>query len=446
MIILSFGVHKGECKGKTKHVGTQSINLRDASSILAASTNRNARRTLVHKEFRTSIFFAFFSDLPPANVLVTPPKDKNDDFSPSSGVTVWEFPEWFVSQDVKKGDSKTRSRYLVHKTSLKRNKFEGLDRNKYSVVPVRFVRACRKGHIGDINWPKFVHGDVDCKRQLYMEERGRSGDLSEIFIKCECGKSQSLLEASKMDQHAIGPCDGHRPWLGNWAEEKCGKPNRLLIRNASNAYFPQMMNVISIPANEDIISVDLDKVWNDVKEVESLSELNQLFKFNKSAKEKLSAYTPEQIFSSIEEKKNNSRNNSYKPVKQAELETLLLSTDEIGEDKPDGAFFARNLPREKWDRPWMETIDRVVLVHRLREVTAQVGFTRFEAAAPDISGELDLDINVKRADIARELKWLPAVENRGEGIFLSFNKDAIEKWVKKPAVIARSKKTRRRFL
>jgi len=372
--------------------------------------------------------------------LLEPPKDRDDDFTPSSGVTVWQFPEWFVTQDVdKKGGSQTRSRYLVHKTSLNKNKFEDLDRNKYSVVPIRFVRACREGHIGDINWPKFVHGDVDCKRQLYMEERGTSGDLSEIFIKCECGKAQSLLEASKMDQHTIGPCDGHRPWLGNWAKEKCGEPNRLLIRNASNAYFPQVMNVISIPENEDPISGDLDKVWNDVKEVESLNDLTQLFKFNKTAKEKLSAYLPEKIVAAIEEKKNKTSNRSYKPVKQAELETLLLSTDEIGEDKPDGDFFARNLPRKKWDRPWMESIDRVVLVHRLREVTAQVGFTRFEAAAPDISGELDLDIKVKRADLARELKWLPAVENRGEGIFLSFSKDAIDKWVQKPEVIARSK-------
>ena len=35
----------------------------------------------------------------------------------------------------------------------------------------------------------------------------------------------------------------------------------------------------------------------------------------------------------------------------------------------------------------MKPIERVVLVHRLREVGAQVGFTRFESAAPDIEGE-----------------------------------------------------------
>ena len=47
----------------------------------------------------------------------------------------------------------------------------------------------------------------------------------------------------------------------------------------------------------------------------------------------------------------------------------------------------------------MKPIERIVLVHRLREVGAQVGFTRFESAAPDIEGELDL--GVKRAVLAR---------------------------------------------
>ena len=65
----------------------------------------------------------------------------------------------------------------------------------------------------------------------------------------------------------------------------------------------------------------------------------------------------------------------------------------------------------------MKDIERVVLVHRLREVVAQVGFTRFEAAAPDIEGELEM--GVRRASLAREVSWLPAVENQGRRHFHS---------------------------
>ena len=49
----------------------------------------------------------------------------------------------------------------------------------------------------------------------------------------------------------------------------------------------------------------------------------------------------------------------------------------------------------------MKDIARIVLVHRLREVVAQVGFTRFEAAAPDLEGELEM--GVRRASVAREI-------------------------------------------
>ena len=58
---------------------------------------------------------------------------------------------------------------------------------------------------------------------------------------------------------------------------------------------------------------------------------------------------------------------------------------------------------------------------------ALVGFTRFEAAAPDTEGELDM--GVRRADLARNVTWVPAVENRGEGIFLQFHRKAIENWL-----------------
>ena len=95
----------------------------------------------------------------------------------------------------------------------------------------------------------------------------------------------------------------------------------------------------------------------------------------------------------------------------------------MGNDRPDGNFFARAVAaRRTGTRPWMAPIERVVLVHRLREVVAQVGFTRFEAAAPDIEGELEM--GVRRAALAREITWLPAVENQGEGIFLQFKQAA----------------------
>jgi hypothetical protein len=85
----------------------------------------------------------------------------------------------------------------------------------------------------------------------------------------------------------------------------------------------------------------------------------------------------------------------------------------------------------------MQPVERVVLVHRLREVIAQVGFTRFESAAPDIDGELE--IGVRRASLSREISWRPAVENKGEGLFLQFKDETIAEWANRPDVLSRGR-------
>src|SRR5262249_23177667 len=123
---------------------------------------------------------------------------------------------------------------------------------------------------------------------------------------------------------------------------------------------------------------------------------------------------------------------------QAEFEVLSATKESAGIDQPDGDFYARTLPQNVWNRSWMSSIERVVLVHRLREVIAQVGFTRFEARSPDIEGELRMEVEI--APLARETTWLPAVENRGEGVFIQFRKSAIADWMKRPEVIARGKR------
>ncbi len=174
--------------------------------------------------------------------LYAPPADSNDPREPTRGIGVWRFPEWFVVQE--QGEERERSRRLVHRKALdERSRFEGRQ-----VVPTRFVRACPEGHVDDVDWRCFAHGVEDtCRRQLWLDERGTSGDLADLVVRCECGKSRSLYEATQLELYPLGNCSGARPWLGRHAREKCKLPSRLLIRTAANAYFPQVLSVLSIP-------------------------------------------------------------------------------------------------------------------------------------------------------------------------------------------------------
>jgi len=211
----------------------------------------------------------------------------------------------------------------------------------------------------------------------------------------------------------------------------------LLVRTASNAYFPQVLAVISIPEQDADLARAVEQVWSFVQYAKTLDDCKQMRQMMPPVKQALAEYADEEVFAEIQLRRGDVKGPSTKSVKQVEWETLSATREEIGEDRPDGYFYARTLPTSEWDRAWMAGVERVVLVQRLREVVAQLGFTRFEPIAPDTEGELE--IGVKPAALARETTWLPAIENKGEGLFLSFKKKAVLDWMKRPPVEERGK-------
>lgn len=370
----------------------------------------------------------------PALKLFAPPPDNDDPTAPRTGLTAWQFPEWFITQDVARSERGgiVRSRHLVPRRGLTKGKYIDDAKKKHPVVPVRFVRACRKGHIGDIDWYRLVHRtNPECRRPLWIDERGTSGDLAEVVIRCECGEERRLSEATAAG--VLGKCNGERPWLGAYSREECDELNRLLVRHASNAYFPQVMSVISLPDRNETLERAVNQVWeNFLQYVESVDELRRERARKPPVKNALEGFSDEEVFQEIEVRKGNELEAPTLSVKQAEFEVLANARESVGDESTEDGFFARALPKSGWNEPWMECVERVVLVHKLREVVAQVGFTRFEAITPDVEGELQM--GVQAAPLAREVSWLPAVENRGEGVFVQFRKSAIDEWLVRPAV------------
>jgi len=361
--------------------------------------------------------------------LFAPPPDSNDPREKVRGIGAWRFPEWFVVQESGGSEGRERSRRLVHRKALDdRGRLEGRQ-----VVATRFVRACPKGHVDDIDWRRFAHHGAEegCRRQLWLDERGTSGDLADLVVRCECKQSRGLYEASAIDLNALGTCRGERPWLGRNANEDCKLPSRLLIRTASNAYFPQVVSVLSLPDRGTAVSAAVRELWDDLQIVESAAELAFLRKKPKVT-EGLATSTDEEVLAAIAAIK--SGGEGERPVKVVELEALLAAPEGFGDDVPvDPNFHARRLPDRAWRHsPRCDGIEAVIQLHRLREILALIGFTRFEAVTPDIDGEYETD--VERAQIALEPQWFPAVENRGEGVFLQLRAVAVETWLARPAV------------
>jgi len=84
-----------------------------------------------------------------------PPAGEDDEPNPGLGIRVLEFPAYFVCQGCRRllhrsilGDAvKADGRRFHAECESKRN----------TVVPVRFVGACRRGHLQDFPWKKVAH-------------------------------------------------------------------------------------------------------------------------------------------------------------------------------------------------------------------------------------------------------------------------------------------------
>lgn len=363
--------------------------------------------------------------------LYAPPPEEKDLRETPTGIGAWRFPEWVVVQEKGHGEERERSRRLVHRKALDpKGRFDGC-----AVVATRFVRACPRGHVDDIDWRRFVHPvDEGCHRQLWLDERGTSGDLADLVVRCECGKPRGLYEASVIELNPLGTCRGARPWLGKNAHEDCNLPSRLLIRTASNAYFPQVVSVLSLPDRGSAVEAAVRELWEDLQIAETAEDLAFLKKKPRII-QRLAPFDDREILEAIAAIKTGKA--EEKPVKQVELEAILAAPEGFGDDVPvDPNFHARRLPERVWRHSKRsDGIEAVIQLHRLREILALIGFTRFEAVTPDINGEYDTD--VERAQIALDPTWFPAVENRGEGIFLQIRADAMKRWLARPAVTQR---------
>jgi hypothetical protein len=108
------------------------------------------------------------------------------------------------------------------------------------------------------------------------------------------------------------------------------------------------------------------------------------------------------------------RSGNQPPLKQQEIQALYAPQASLGSADPKSSFHAEIVSLEGKPAWFRERFDRVLKVHRLREVMALIGFTRLEPIVKGVDGDpLDsLSVGATRATINnKELDWVPAIEN-----------------------------------
>jgi hypothetical protein len=367
------------------------------------------------------------------------PPSKSEGFGQSTAVVrSFLFPEWVQVQHVVPGKNRAGvfRRRLVQKRHLENGQFRDDNNKKWSVVAVRFVQACAHGHISDIDWNYVLHGKEACQvKRLWLEEGSSSSGIASIKVLCECGAEVNMSDLFK-EGAKLGKCWGLRPWLGFGTKEECKEQNKALIRSASNVYYPQTITVISIPETSDPVWDAVGKNWAILQNSTELDQV-RVFMTIPQVFADLGMYDIERIFQVIQAKQKGEEPSQSESVKEVEFSTLSQSSHEILHEIPKGDFFARSIPLcDENSFALGKYFEKIVAVHKLREVSGLYGFTRLEPLARDFDGTPDTDspdIKISQIGIEEE-HWAPCIENRGEGIFLRFDSGAIATWKKRTKV------------
>lgn len=367
--------------------------------------------------------------------------------SNGAGIPYLRFPLWLFCQ---------RCRRLIKwRTSWERPdepaiclSCQGFNR----LVPMRFVVACANGHLADVPWDIWAHsqhkaGSSKCpepKLEFRSRKAGNSG-LASLEVRCmTCKSARSLSGITAKDSlEKLGlHCLGIQPWQSFAARDACDQVPTVIQRGASNLYFANVASALDIPTSPEL---------GTFSEKRSLIEGNAVFATLKRIERSGPVY--EQLLAMIQKDTKASKEEIELILQEApktgaiagaapdlsSSEWFALITPQSGDDIPDN-FRTRHaslLPvdtePETLEAIFIHAIDRVVQVTRLKEVRALRSFSRIQPGGHELRPDLTRD----EYGSPRRIDWLPAVEIFGEGVFLSFNEDAISKWEKQKAVVTR---------
>jgi hypothetical protein len=360
--------------------------------------------------------------------------EDTDKFDPDAriGVPVRPFPRWLrcvrcgtLSEfdsglfTIKENPYRPEDTRFIHKNCEKPGESDA--------VPARFLLACREGHLDDFPWRYYLHegqGFPDCKGTLKFFEQGASLQTENLWVKCEgCAvPARSLVHAfGREAEKNLPSCRGRHPHL-NMFDENCGEKPRAVLLGSTNSWFSISLSVLAIPQGKNRLVQLIEDGWKYFATKDSLAkvEITMETLIDGSLLPGIESFKPEQVWKAIEAKRNGTDDAAPKENDIKRPEWRVLTDPSAPNDWPYFLTLKAAVPTEMTG-----VIQDVLLLQRLREVNALIGFTRVEA--PEESD--DPDERPPMASLCRnKATWVPASDVHGEGIFIRFKEDVIRAW------------------
>ena len=359
----------------------------------------------------------------------------NFDERAAVGVPVAPFPRWLrcpfcdLLAPIKSGLFRLKSEPF--KPELTRYVHENCPNSRRSptVLPARFLTACEHGHLDDFPWVEYCHNFSPCAApQLRLREWGASGSAADIMVSCDtCSANRRMSEAFGEEARELNMpmCRARRPHLRDTEDAPCEKRMKSILLGASNSWFPLTLSSLDIPRSSNRLAQLIDEHWQVLRQATSKDVLAG-FKAIGVLKP-FAEYSLDQLWDAIQARTVAGDNDeSLSDLKTPEWDVFSNPTSKL--NSSDFHLTPVDVPRH-----FSRQISRVVLVEKLREVRALIGFTRIESPGDYLdAGSIPPDHIMPLS--RRPPTFVPAVEVRGEGVFIQFNEGLIHEWSARPSV------------
>ena len=348
------------------------------------------------------------------------------------------FPRWHYCTNSKCGKMKKLKFTQRYKPKC--------DKCNFDLVPERFVVACADNHIDDFPIPEWIHANhsnqYDPKSCIISRKTsGSSGSIGNVSYSCSCGAYRSMAKSFDPEELAKTgiKCKGAKPWL-NIEYSDCQKPLTTIQKGASNVWFGDILNSIKIPIGFGKHHPDVIKVINEnasvlntfVNDEPNYEIIDTVYKIKDHIHDKITiedfrSLVAEQLFSD-----NNSTviSDVLTEDDQYKLKEYQVLIDGGGTVRSE--LYVEKQDLNDYDFESKIKINSLSLVRELTAIRVLRSFSRLEPTSYD-----DESNKTQTPLSSGNINWLPAIQSKGEGIFLAFDKNQIDKWSLKPSVINR---------
>ena len=352
------------------------------------------------------------------------------------------------------------------------------------LLPARLVVTCKQGHLDEFPWVKWAHSNPEngvpvCENPKLKWKGGSfSSSLSSYKIECEtCGATNSLRDStnrdngiqlydSEEDSYYQYSCTGQLPWLKK--EEKCKKITNKgelddantetafgIIARASSLYYSKVIRGMIIPelAHPIIKYLQTEKCQNTINGMKKFADKKNIELTEEDIAEgilddnedfQLRGYTKEQIIdfrNKLSQRESKYKLDTEMDLKKIEYEDLQRNENDydIDETEIDEDVVIKDVELDENHKKIFKHIRQIPILTAIEvlryftRITPPGEITEVKAnRRHDICDiQFRSDGETKYGQPIKAKNWLPCVVKKGEGIFLVFDEDFINKCLNK---------------